>query len=195
MTNQQTLTAWIKCQLEPVPKSLSQQEWNRWCEAHGFHPLAAPAADQDSRRAWIPSLAQYLRGADYLLYMDEDLISTLDQQDLDNPDVCRLPNPADAPQPPNRHLKRNCIEWYRTSDIDAPFVLLDTVRLGPAGEQIVVIKQYNYDGCQRPLHLVHSTTGDILPGVTVKPVTDKDRPQMGCCPSCKELVYFTPPGT
>ena len=45
--------------------------WAEFCRKHGMSPLADATW---SRRAWIPGLSSYLRGCNYLIFDDDELV-------------------------------------------------------------------------------------------------------------------------
>ena len=69
----------IAVEAEPVPTqgAIDPDAWVEWCELRGFDPL------NGGRRAWIQSLETYLRGAEYLLYREGQLIDLAYEQELE----------------------------------------------------------------------------------------------------------------
>lgn len=89
MTEERT-TCWVRCEIEPVPKDIRGQEWHKWRQEHHMDPVAQSA--DENRGAWISSLSTYLRGVDYLLYMDGSLIDVVDTHELKGPQFNRDEN-------------------------------------------------------------------------------------------------------
>ena len=85
------IPVWMKCELEPVPKDIEGQEWHDWCEEHDMDALANSA--DENRGAWISGLRTYLRGADYLVYIEGMMADIIYQEDLDNPERFKVYQP------------------------------------------------------------------------------------------------------
>lgn len=72
------LTAYLEVQVERVPdlKTMTDDELRVWVVAKGFHRAGAP------KYAWIPQLDCFIRGADYLVYIDGELADTALEEDV-----------------------------------------------------------------------------------------------------------------
>ena len=70
----------LRVEVERVPAydQVTAEEWEKWCDAHGMRTLGP-----EGRRAWIDSLSTYLRGAEYLVYHDGELIDICDADSLE----------------------------------------------------------------------------------------------------------------
>lgn len=74
------LSAWLNVKADPVPDAdaVSNAAWRDWCQSKGFDDLGK----EGGRRAWMPQLSTYLRGAKWLIYADGLLIDTADEHDV-----------------------------------------------------------------------------------------------------------------
>ena len=67
----------VEVERVPTPDQVTAQQWEEWCDARGMRTLG-PAG----RRAWIDTLSTYLRGAEYLVYREGELIDICDADSL-----------------------------------------------------------------------------------------------------------------
>ena len=61
--------------IEKIPEG-DGAEFVQWCQDYGWHPL------NSARRAWCPSLGEYLRDADYLFHADAGFSAFIRESDI-----------------------------------------------------------------------------------------------------------------
>ena len=61
--------------IEKIPEGYNDT-FVQWCQDYEFHPL-----DSD-RRAWCPSLGEYMRDADYLFHADAGFSAFIKESDI-----------------------------------------------------------------------------------------------------------------
>ena len=71
----------LDLKLVRVPsEQITPEKWDEWCNSHNMISLGP-----QGRRAWIEKLSTYLRGADFLLYRDNELIDICYLEELSTP--------------------------------------------------------------------------------------------------------------
>ena len=62
-------------EIEKIPNG-DGDDFVQWCQDKGFHPL------NSGRRAWCPSLGEYMRDADYLFHADNGFSVFIRKSDI-----------------------------------------------------------------------------------------------------------------
>ena len=70
----------LRVEVERVPAhdQVTAEQWEEWCDAHDMRTLGP-----EGRRAWIDTLSTYLRGAEFLVYREGELIDICEADDLE----------------------------------------------------------------------------------------------------------------